>query len=108
MKHYILLLIFVAIMIIAAWETIRPTNTNTNNSNGNLNCVSEPRDIAYNEQCCTNLKTIWGFEKPDGSCECSGKDGENCFGANTCAPCGNNKCEVKYREDKCSCPEDCK
>ena len=106
MKKIVLLLVIIIIIIGGAWWWQQPSEENTI-SNDHSNCVSEPGDIAYDEQCCDNLKTIWGSELPDGSCWCSGPD-TDCAGANTCAPCGNNKCEAEYKEDKCSCPEDCK
>lgn len=101
-----ILLVFCIIILLSGCSYKQKGDaTNTEKA---IDCVSEPRDIMYDENCCSNLKMISGLENPDGSCECSKNNSELCVGANTCAPCGNNKCETEYKENKCSCPEDCK
>jgi hypothetical protein len=76
--------------------------------NDELICVTEPGQAIYpgTEKCCGDLISIFGTQLEDGSCWCTEKD-NNCGGAPICAPCGNDKCEKEYKEDKCNCPSDC-
>jgi len=73
-----------------------------------LACVTEPGKAIYgdSEKCCGGLKPMFGYEDSNGKCQCT-EEGNNCGGASICAPCGNGVCEKEYREDRCTCPEDC-
>ena len=73
-----------------------------------LNCVNTPGQSYYpgSEICCNDLKSVFPYELPDGTCLAAEDDDRG--GAPVCAPCGNGKCEKDYSEDKCNCPEDCK
>jgi hypothetical protein len=85
-------------------------------------CAKQGEEVSPDQyqqgvRCCDGLKEItperWLFP-----CDCPGI---NICGSNgcsivppyetphfQCAPCGNGKCEFRYGENKCNCPEDCK
>lgn len=77
------------------------------NSNSEKTCINEPGKAFYppNEKCCNGLKSIFGEDHDVLLCQQLNK---YLLGAPVCAPCGNGKCEKKYGENRCSCPEDCK
>ena len=70
-------------------------------------CITEPGTAYYppKEKCCNELKSIFGSDVSPIECKLLKEHGS---GAPICAPCGNDICEPKYGENKCSCPEDCK
>ena len=73
----------------------------------NQTCVTEPGKAYFpgTEKCCNDLKSVFPYELPDGTC--ISPENDTRVGAPVCAPCGNGKCESNYGEDKCNCAEDC-
>lgn len=116
-KIYILLGVIVLLVVIfigiAMIIRVRDEKNAAQNifTNPNRKCVNEPKRGYYppKEKCCNGLESIFGSDGNWFQCQINELFlNRYMLGAPDCAPCGNNKCEEEYGENRCSCSEDCK